>query len=962
MRQIVHHSLIVFIMLFISACSGGNKLSETGTGTEKGGGGTTTPVALIVLSMVDASGNPVNNVDGNTPQLLSALYTVDNVAGVGKKVTFSLADDKGQLLVTTALTDENGIAKVEIYAGSVEGAGTATATIGDLASSVDFSVTNPAPVTTEPTSTLELSLVNDAGEVITNVDGSNPQWLSAIYKTNNVATAGKKITFSLTSDIGQLLVTSALTNSQGIAKVQLHAGNRVGAGTASAAVDAITSSFDFSTTNPVAVIEPVHLTVELVNTNGDSITNVSSIEPQRLQATLTHSGAPTAGVKIQFSLTDDIGELKTTSALTDSNGVASVLLYAGAQDGVGSITATVDGVTASFDFSAAVAAVNVVMGDITLLPTSIGPNGTASLTVPINEVIDGVSNPLLQSVNVQFSSACVQAGKAEIASEVATANGVATVTYKDKGCGAVDKINVVTTIGQTVISKNVDLSVGAASLQSIQFTQVSSNFIALKGTGGSGRSETATVTFTVFDELGDTVSDTLVNFKLNTTVGNIEIRPQTQAKTDANGQVDVIVSSGSVAVPVRVIATLDEFPTISTVSGSLSISTGVADYNSFSLSATSLNPDTYRTDGIEVGITARLADHFNNPVPDGTTVQFSTEFGAIASNCLTVDGACTVQWRSQSPRVPDPEFRDTSATFIKTLGNTNAPCLASNGTANGLSLAGLPCFYDNKRVGNQNGGLGNSYGNRISIFAHVLGEESFADSNGSGTYTQGEAFTDLTEAFRDENEDNVFGGLLKDGTPVAGAADENTANNKCYDKPAIACFERGGDNEEYVDLNSNGSFDKGNEKYNGVLCPQIDHDAGTCSRDLVSISRNITILQANGDASEFNIGAIEAGRDPREPTHFWQPVNISAGDSTVFVYATDKFNGLLPVGTTISFVAGNGSIVGPSSCVVGNSSDFGIAGCSVSLTKDDESSSGSLAITVTAPNRTGITNSIVVVD
>ncbi|MCG7531699.1 hypothetical protein MHM98_10135 [Psychrobium sp. MM17-31] len=805
---------------------------------------------------------------------------------------------------------------------------------------------------TQPTSVVSLTMTDNDGNSVTNVDGSQPRWLTATYTVDNKAVANKKVVFSLDGDIGQLLVTSALTNSEGVAKVEIFAGNTVGAGTATVTIDDLTDSLDFSTSNPVAVIEPVNLTIKLVDDSGASIKNVSSIEPAKLEATLTHSGSPTAGVKVTFALADDIGELKTTSALTDDNGIASVLLYSGAQDGAGTVSAAVGDVNASLDFSASVAAVNVEMGDLVLTPTSIGPNGTASLSVPINESVAGTVSPLAQSVNVQFSSACVTAGKAEIASEVATVNGVATVTYKDKGCGAVDKINVTSTIGQTVLTKNVDLTVGAAALQSIQFTEVTSNFIALKGTGGAERSETATVTFTVFDELGAPVSDTLVNFALTTNVGGIEIRPESQAKTDANGRVDVIVSSGSIAVPVRVVASLDAFPTISTVSGALSISTGVADYNSFSVAASNLNPDAWGIDNVEVDITARLADHFNNPVPDGTTVQFSTEYGAVDSNCLTENGTCTVKWRSQAPRTPSPAYRDANA-ITRTIGTSL--CLNSAGVDTGLSQAGLPCFYGNTRTENRFGGLGQVYGNRITIFAHVLGEESFADSNGSGQFNAGEAFTDLPEAFRDENEDGVFGGRLANGDVVAGASD---TGGVCYGSTAV-CFEPGGDNEEFIDLNSNNTFDLGNNKYNGVLCSVDDDAAGICSRELVSISKNITILQAG---SGIQAGLIEAGLDRDNPANYGLAVDISGGAKTIHLYAAGAFNGLLPSGTTITFDAGNGEIVGPSECTVGQSSAYAINHCSVSVKPDDEASAGSLTATIETPSGVARTLSVSVSD
>lgn len=799
---------------------------------------------------------------------------------------------------------------------------------------------------TTPQSTVVLTMVDTAGNTVTNVDGSQPQWLSALYTVDNKPVANKKVAFSLDGDIGQLLVTSALTNEKGIAKVEIHAGSSVGAGTVTVTIDDLTDTLDFSTSNPVAVIQPVNLTIKLVDDNGATINNVSSIEPAKLEATLTHSGSPTSGVKVDFSLGNDIGELKVTSALTNNDGVASVFLYSGAQDGAGTVTVAVGDVNASIDYAASVAAVNVEMGDLTLTPINIGPNGTATLSVPINESVAGNVSPLTQSVNVQFSSACVQAGKAEIASEVATINGVASVTYKDKGCGTVDKINVTSTIGQTVLTKNVDLTVAPATLQSIQFTEVSSNFIALKGTGGEGRNETATVTFTVFNQLGNAVSGVPVDFALSTSVGGIELLPDTKAETDENGQVDVIVSAGNVAVPVRILASLTENPEISTISGALAISTGVADYNSFSISA-DLNPDAWGIDNVEVDVVARLADHFNNPVPDGTTVQFSAEYGAIDPFCLTVNGTCAIKWRSQAPRSPSPAYRDANA-ITRVLGSSSHRCLASDGTDTGLSQAGLPCFYNNRSLANRYGGLGQVYGNRVTIFAHAIGEESFADSNGNGKFDEGEAFTDLSEAFRDENEDGLFGGRLANGDLQAGATVLD-----CSDASNTNCLQPGGDNEEFIDFNRNDSFDQANGKYNGVLCTDADSKLDKCHRQLVSISKSITILQAGNG---IFAGMIEAGLNQNDPSQYGQAVDVFGGAKTINLFAAGGFNGYLPSGTTITFDAGNGEIVGPSECTVGQSSAFAINSCSVSLKPDDERSSGSLTATISTPS--GVTKTL----
>ena len=98
----------------------------------------------------------------------------------------------------------------------------------------------------------------------------------------------------------------------------------------------------------------------------------------------------------------------------------------------------------------------------------------------------------------------------------------------------------------------------------------------------------------------------------------------------------------------------------------LIVSTGVADQNSISLSAKLLNPygsraeeyeggancnslgtknDAFYTGGLEADglctdVMIKLADKFNNPVPDGTAAILTTEFGRIQGSCITQGGDC----------------------------------------------------------------------------------------------------------------------------------------------------------------------------------------------------------------------------------------------------------------------------------------------------------------------------------
>ena len=134
---------------------------------------------------------------------------------------------------------------------------------------------------------------------------------------------------------------------------------------------------------------------------------------------------------------------------------------------------------------------------------------------------------------------------------------------------------------------------------------------------------------------------------------------------------------------------------------------------------------------------------------------------------------------------------------------------------------------------------------RIISFQHCFAGRTLALAQ--VTDKDKEAFkhiiTEQIEAFRDDNEDGVFSGRFANGNVLDGAADVNA---KCYGGGNIECYQVGGDNEEYIDLNGDHAFNEGNGIYNGVLCA-LEGDG--CSKQLVTIWKNITILQSGPAAS-----------------------------------------------------------------------------------------------------------------
>lgn len=457
------------------------------------------------------------------------------------------------------------------------------------------------------------------------------------------------------------------------------------------------------------------LTLALSNAAGAAVTTISIGAPATVQATLKDAaGAVVPDSVVTFSTDATLATISpAATALTDGNGVAAVtlnpatILTAGATTIAAAAQVGTTAVTGSIGFTVGIAAVTVsapVLG-VGLAPLS--AFGTTSISVTVS--IGGA--PVTTPQSVTFSSSCASVGKAVLSTGVATVAGTATGSYRDNGCAGTD---VITASAAGVTSASTSLVVSAPTTGSIQFVSATPSSISLRGIGGT---EAAQVRFKVLDGTGNPISGKIVTFGLSTTVGGITLTPPgtpvppappPTAISDAGGLVVTTVNSGTVSTPVRVTASTPgpTGTTLTTQSSALTITTGIPDQDSFSLSATKLNPEFRDIDGVTTVVTARLADHFNNPVPDGTVVNFTTEGGSIIASCSTVSSACSSTLTSQAPRPTD---------------------------------------------------------GRVTVLAYAVGEESFIDLNGNGVADVvpnelieiNGASTDMPEAFRDDNENGV---------------------------------------------------------------------------------------------------------------------------------------------------------------------------------------------------------------
>lgn len=501
-----------------------------------------------------------------------------------------------------------------------------------------------------------------------------------------------------------------------------------------------------------------------------------------------------------------------------------------------------------------------VNGALDILTPSVSAGGSTPVTVNIVNSSDGSLNTDINTVT--FTSTCVLNNQASFDTpSVITDVGTVTVNYKSSTCSGLDVITA--TSGTATATGIVDVTAAAAG--SIQFTSASSSLIALRGTGStSGLPESSDITFTVKDGAGYAIANETVNFSLDSTVGGIALSFVT-ADTDSNGEVIATVISGTVATSVRVTAKVAATPALATTSSAIVIATGPPDQDSFSLSASQFNPRGWNLDGTEVTITARLADRFNNRIQDGTAISFKTELGSIQPSCTTVNGACSVIWTSQNPR------------------GTVGPAPAFNAGRN-------------------------------TILATVEGEESFVDNDGDGVFSDADTlFDDLGEAYQDENE------------------------NGAYDL-----------GEPIIDFNTNGLWDGPSGTFNGSGCartiaPLCDANSSVTVRSslVLVMSEDVPSLLAIGidgfdtdgvdatacdadpdcicvDGCDGNdsTGVAAAGIGTTYPTTF----NVLTVGSVTYTIAGATNQQVLPVGSSISFSASNGTITAGGSHTVTNTS------------------------------------------
>ena len=775
---------------------------------------------------------------------------------------------------------------------------------------------------------IDISLTDATGNSITEVNPLRAGSFTVRVAAPNGNPLSQQVVTAETS-IGRLIPQSgtALTDSNGEALFVVQADSIDGAGTltATAEYEGVTSSgsINFS----VATALPFSITPQVFNSDNLAITRADTGDRLTLEASLTDDRF-NQPVQDQV-ITVDIGELGTLAplsgnAVTNSDGVATFFINVGELSGAFPIVASAivpgGGATSSLTLSIDQATRrlghidsegNFVEGMVKVSPTGqISPGGTATLSV---SVVDDDLQPANTEETLTITSPCLFGDLATLdpASPI-TLGGSITVTYTVQGCSGEDVITA--TLASSGAEASGVVEIAPVTADRIVFDSAAPELIALRGTGAASNiPESSLVSFTVSDGAGNVVSDARVNFSLSQSVGGLALEclgnnfcryassdAQTQGRssratinTTPEGKAVARVLSGAVSTPVQILAYVDlndngqqDLDEPSSASKTLVVSSGIPDQNSISLSATVLNVESaYDSDGKISQLSVRMADAFNNPVPDGTAAIFSTELGSIAGSCNTTNGVCSVDWTSQSPRTSDTVDRFSTAITINENLDSSTP---SRYRCPSHTKNHGPCPDD--IADPEVNPPGAPRGGRSTILVSAGGDESFVDQNGNGRYDAGELWTNLTEAFLDHNEDGLY-------TPAqrANCNDAASADDVC-----LAGFE-----ETFLDRNGNNRFDRNdspaasagsslpNGQYNGTLCRLQDEAEGICSRDLVDVRDSLVLVNGFSDAEQYELLLINQF-SRREPSSVYENTLYS-------VYVSDVFNNPPPAGSTIDF-------------------------------------------------------------
>ena len=536
------------IRLNASTASGDGEITaalssgETGSTTFSATAVTSTDPDSLVISLVLQ--NEAGEIDNSLTEdnSLFAIATVSDQNGSPVSdalLAFTLSNDELAEFgndTGTERTDNNGEARIRLNASTASGGGEITATLGTgETATTTFSAT--AISGTDPTTiSVSLSLQNENGEPDNNLSEDNSLFaVATVTDQNGNPFTDALLTYSLSNnalaEFGNDTGT-ARTNSQGVAQLRLNASTASGDGEVTATL--ATGESGSTTFTAVAVTtEPttINVALSLQNESGEADNNLSSSNALTAVATVTNSlGEPQADLLLTFSLSnDDLATFSndTATALTNTEGVATIGMSVGSASGDGEVTATLaTGETDSTTFSSeGSTTVSEEPASLELFADSIQLASSGSDEVELIALVKNEQSVLMEGVEVSFSAATGDGVELQLTQPETAADGTARAVLTSQN----DKSN-----------RTITITAGAGSLtESVDIT-IRGTEVIINGASSVILNDTVDYTIRLQDSDGQPIdNEDVVLSAINGTLSS------TTVNTGTNGQATVSYTASS---------------------------------------------------------------------------------------------------------------------------------------------------------------------------------------------------------------------------------------------------------------------------------------------------------------------------------------------------------------------------------------------------------------------------------
>ncbi len=281
-----------------------------------------------VATVLAVAGATTLVADGVSTVAIRATVSVTSGVPAGIEVTFTTT--AGSLAPTTARTDTNGVATVNLIAGTGLGDVTVTAAAGGFNATTTVTFTAGAPAV------IQLS----ANPATVNAGAASNLTATVADATGNPVN-GQSLTFTAPTQ-GTLSALSGSTNTNGQLTVTYTAGATPTTETVQVrATNGITGQVTLTTTSaPAGGVATI-----TVAPGGSANVVADGVSTVAMQARVTVTSGALAGIPVTFATT--AGQVSPSSATTDANGFATVILTSPTRLGTATVTASAGGFNAT---------------------------------------------------------------------------------------------------------------------------------------------------------------------------------------------------------------------------------------------------------------------------------------------------------------------------------------------------------------------------------------------------------------------------------------------------------------------------------------------------------------------------------------------------------------------------------------------------------------------------------------